>query len=435
MDRALLRAALSVAPLLLSACVGPDPRLGPAFAEPDTRPARAFTSFAPALDCMDELLRTQGRGRYLISSTDIPDETNQIAVGADDMLINALTRMNRSARRYIFVDQALIKFGGLLDTAVQNGDEAVPQLYIRGAISQLDRDVASDSGSAELTPGSGNLTGTRFGPYRKLSVVSVDMHLVEFPSRRVLPGASVANSMVVVGKGFGTSASGVINMATLGLSLQINRIESQSHAVRNLVELGLIELIGRHAGVPYWTCLAEPETDALGNERKEKRFVRRVPAPLPEVQRMLAVLGYLDSPFESTLGPRTRAAIARFQADEDLLPNGVLDHDLSERLKRKTRGRMHIEPDPRSAVARGRAGRAAVEASNASRSGSTTPSAPAPAPLPAPAPAPPPSAPRADRGADVPAEERGITCPTSSPGKPCDDGYINLYDFLKQRSR
>jgi len=282
-------------------CVGPNPLLAPSIAQPDTRPARNFTSFSAALECMDGLLGKAGRGQILISSSDIPDETNYVKVGADDMLINAISQMNRRSQAYVFVDQALIKFGGLLDVEVQNGDEVVPQFYIRGSISPLDREVTDTSATATLSPGTGKLTGARFGPYRKLSVVSVDMHLVAFPSRRVLPGASVANSMVVVGQGFGASASGLIDLATLGFSVQINRVESESQAVRNLIEVGLIELLGRHARVPYWTCLAQPVTSAKSNGKKERKFTRTLPeGELLAAQQMLHETAYG--------GPRTQIA-------------------------------------------------------------------------------------------------------------------------------
>lgn len=387
-------------------CTGPNPLLAPSIAQPDTRPARNFTSFSAALECMDGLLAKSGRGQVLISSSDIPDETSYVKVGADDMLINAVSQMNRHSQKYVFVDQALIKFGGLLDVEVQNGDEVVPQFYIRGSISQLDREVTDDSASVTVTPGSGRLTGAKFGPYRKLSVVSVDMHLVAFPSRRVLAGASVANSMVVVGQGFGASASGLINLATLGFSVQIDRVESESQAVRNLIEVGLIELLGRHAGVPYWSCLAQPVTSAKSNGKKERQFTRTLPeGELENAQRMLQALGYLKAPFEPEIGQRTRRAISRFQADAKILPNGILDFDLMVLLKRRM---------------------AAQE--KASRKAKPPVISKKPQPVTKP------KTVSQTNQPNVPTEDRGVSCPTSSPGMPCDDSYINLYDFLKQKS-
>ncbi len=387
----------------LSGCVGVNPLLAPSIAEPDTRPARNFTSFSAALDCMDRLLAGAARRQTLISSSDIPDETRLINVGADDMLINAISQMNRRSQAYIFVDQALIKFGGLLDVEVQNGDEVAPQYYIRGSISQLDRDVTSDSASVDGSFPSGNLTGSKFGPYRKLSVVSVDMHLVAFPSRRVIAGASVANSMVVVGQGFGASATGLIDLATLGFSVQINRVESQSQAVRNLIEVGLIELLGRHSGVPYWTCLAQPVTSAKSNGRKERKFTRKQEnGQVEQAQEMLIRLGYLADNSESGNGPKTRAAISAFQAQEKILPNGIVDFDLIVLLKRRL-GMDQVVPvvKPKPVVTQS----------------VTRPREPAPS-----------------SQKNIPTETRGIGCATSSPTKPCGDGYINLHDFLNKPS-
>lgn len=383
-------------------CTGPNALLAPSIAQPDTRPARNFTSFSAALECMDGLLGKSKRGRTLISSSDIPDETNYVNVGADDMLINAVSQMNRRSQKYVFIDQALIKFGGLLDVEVQNGDEVVPQFYIRGSISQLDRDLTDDEGSGSLKPGSGRLTGSTFGPYKKLSVVSVDMHLVAFPSRRVLPGASVANSMVVVDKGFGASATGLIDLATLGISVQINRVESEGQAVRNLIEVGLIELLGRHAGVPYWTCLAETHTSAKSNGKKERKFVNSLASGhLQEAQEMLLALGYLKQPLEQDLGPRTRRAISRFQADNDILPNGILDFDLMVLLERRTK----------SAAIKARKIKPPQKAYKPAKTKTVSQT----------------------NQVKVPAEQRGVSCPASSPGEPCDDSYINLYDFLNRK--
>lgn len=324
---------------MLAGCVAPSATLAPSIAQPGTRPARNFTSFSDSLRCMDALFLQSKRPRILISSTDIPDETRDIDVGSDDMLINAISQMNARSGSYQFLDQGLYKDGGLLQLQISREDDVTPQLYIRGSISQLDSAVTDDNIDVEWDAASGTnrgITGAKFGPYRKLSVVSVDMHLVAYPSRRVLPGASVANSMVVVERGFGAGASGLINLSELGISLEINRVESQSQAVRNLIELGLIELLGKHSGVPYWSCLSLPQTDAKAEKKRERKF-ENTPDPqnIAEAQTLLMALGFYQGAVDNVLGPETRAAISRFQASEALLPNGIVDFDLLQRLRKR----------------------------------------------------------------------------------------------------
>ena len=74
------------------------------------------------------------------------------------------------------------------------------------------------------------------------------------------------------------------------------------------------KLLGRHAGVPYWTCLSRPDTSAKTNGRDERRHLFSMNAwRLEQAQTALARLGYLSEPFEEDLGPKTKAAISRFQ--------------------------------------------------------------------------------------------------------------------------
>jgi len=271
--------ALSAALITIGCGVTPPP-LAPEIAQPNTRPARNFTSFDAPLRCMDGLLH--GKRTIRISSTGIPDRTRRISVAGDDMLINAINRMTRTSRAYVFLDQGLVKDGGLIDLGITQGKkEPRPDFYVRGAISQLDASVATDElglgwDEGTVTPApETDLLKVTANRRQDLSVVSVDLHLVAYPNRQVVPGASVSNSMVVRSMRRRSTASGIIDLDDLGLSLQLDRIESQGQAVRNLIELSMIELVGRHRGVPYWQCLSSIETDPKRNNRQEHIFTAR----------------------------------------------------------------------------------------------------------------------------------------------------------------
>ena len=188
--------------LLCSACAFEPAFRAPLAAQPDTRASRNFTSFSGALRCMDDMLVNAGKPRVILSSTDIPDRTKKIAVGADDMLVNAIGHMNRRSRTYVFQDQGLVRDGGLIDFRITPKKNVPrPDYYIRGSISQLDSNAMRDDAGLDLeregSNGAGLLNGG-FSRGRTVSVVSVDLHLVKFPSRQVVPGLSVSNSMAVV---------------------------------------------------------------------------------------------------------------------------------------------------------------------------------------------------------------------------------------------
>ena len=99
-----------------------------------------------------------------------------------------------------------------------------------------------------------------------------------------------------------------------------------------------------------------------------------------------------------------------------MLPNGVLDYDLAERLRLKTKGTVPIDPDPKNTM------RKATAIAQPTKQQRVTQK---PRPVQQ-------KTVSTTRATNVPTEDRGVGCPTSAPGKPCDDSYINLYDFLKQ---
>lgn len=345
----LCRTLLVAIAAIFSACASIAPELAPRVAQPKIPAARNFTSFSSSLRCLDEMLVQARKPTVLVSSTGIPDYTKKISVGGDDMLINAINQMNIKSRAYIFVDQNLEKLSGQIALKTVDKDRGKqPRLYIRGSISQLDSGVVNDTITLDLnlddapnpvTINGGALGSTNNSRSKQLSVVSVDMHLVTFPSKTVIPGSSVSNSMVVSGHSWGAGASGLIKMTGFDLTLQLNRIESQGQAVRSLIELGTIELLGRHARVPYWECLNIRTTNERVTTKEEQTFLA-----LPhnfkatQAQLLLRRLGYYDGPKTGVMDRQTRRAISKFQADQKLIATGDLDFDTWERLQERALG-------------------------------------------------------------------------------------------------
>lgn len=334
--------------LSLISCAGFNAPIAKHVAQPNNRPVRNFTSFSTSLRCLDNLLAKAKRPRILVSSTGINDQSNRIAVGADEMLVNAINQTNIKSRAYLFIDQSFEKDFGQLQLLTPPEDRREPRFYFRGAITQVDTNTVNDrlSGGLDLTnaPNPPTINGGQLVTVTPsinsgVSVVSVDLHLVSYPDKTILPGSSVANSMVVTNRTFGTGGTGFIKLTGFNLTLSFSRVESIGQAVRNLIELGTIELLGRHAGVPYWQCLnIEPTNEKLEN-RKRTSYSTTLPAvSVPEAQRMLNVLGYYDLPLSGVMDRRTYAALSRFQADKNLIATGDLNYDVYKRLQEEVRG-------------------------------------------------------------------------------------------------
>lgn len=329
----------------LTGCSGFSPSPAQRAAQPKVPAARNFTSFSASLRCMDDLLVGAKRSPVLISSTGLPDLTNSVKVGADDMLLNAISQMNRKSKTYLFLDQSLEREAGQISIYTPPKSALTPRFYVRGSISQVDSDVMSGSFDLDADDEANRYAQTGFlrdgakGFDRDASIVTVDMHLVSYPDKTVVPGSSVANSMVVNGRSFGAGASGLIDVTGLDATLKIERVESIGQAVRNLVELGAIELIGRHANVAYWECLNIPAVKQRKTNRKEIVFTSaEKPLRIPEVQKMLQQLGYYSGKITGVVDQRTRDAISHFQATHGLIATGDLNYDTYQHLLEKTKG-------------------------------------------------------------------------------------------------
>lgn len=321
-------------------------------AQPKSAAQRNLTNFYPALQCMDALFVKAKRNRVFISANQIPDKTRSISVDARGMIITALNHMTRRSKAFVFVEQGLVgRTAG--DTLAlerdheKDGRPPVPRLYVNGTISQLDknvRDVAVSPNLSQSVDGTGVTASTAsFG--KENSVVTLDLHLVSFPSRVVVQGSAVSNSLTVTGKHWSSGLTGRIAQRTLGITFEIDTLESDGQAVRSLIELGLIEMLGNYTGVPFWECLSKPEVNAFDTGRAERSHIRDGDdlARLKVAQGTLFSLGYTDVQLTGKMDMHTRRALAKFQAQQGILASGALDFDTYRALEK---ARLAMQPKP-----------------------------------------------------------------------------------------
>lgn len=306
---------------------------------PVTAPIRSISSFSESLICMDRMLGDYGTPTTLITSKIIPDASGKISVATKDMAITALSQMSRTSNAFRFVDYEV---EALRQDTVQNLTTLLlnagqmrllkPALYISGSISYLDQNVAINRLGAGIAHEkwelgySRDLQGSAFG---------LELHLGDFNSRTLLAGIDSANEIVVANAARAFDAGGRILKTGVQFNLSQEISQGTGPAVRTLVELGLIELIGKWARVPYWQCLAIDQThpeyqrqlrawwDDMSGEERLRLF-----------QTALKSSGYFEGAVDAKPTPALRAAITRLQADRGVTVSGSLDFETYEKLVR-----------------------------------------------------------------------------------------------------
>ena len=326
--------------LAVGACVGSLMALGgcqttpaqraPEIARPESRPVKNITNFSQSLQCMDDLFLAFGVNNVVITSQGIPDATGVIQAGTKDMLISAISKMSvkSGAFRFVDYDQDQYDINALQNLVGFTDDFVIPDYYIRGAITQFDQDVISDTvgGGFTLPAVSVNVSGDQ-----AVSVVSVDLNMGRLVTRQIIAGTSANNSIAVRRSGTAAGANGTIQNLDLGLSFNvaINRSEGMHQSVRTLVELSTIETLGKLTKVPYWRCLGIGQANPkVVSQARDFFNSMSQPERVLFVQRALRSQGFYDGPQDGKVSRQLNEAIGVYQADHDLVADGRLDFDL-----------------------------------------------------------------------------------------------------------
>ena len=308
---------------------------------PVVRPTRSISSFSDSLQCMDHMLRDAQLPTTLITSKQIPDYSSRVSVATKDMVITAISQMSRLSNAFRFVDYevdiARQDTVQNLTTILLNNNQMQlqrPALYFSGAIAFVDQNVVNNRFDAGL---SGPRIDMGYSKSRNASIIALEMHLGDFRTRTLIPGLDSANEVIVGNGGQGLDLAGRIG--TYGVQFNVGRDYTQGAggAVRTLVELATIELIGKWARVPYWQCLTLEQTHP-DFQRQLRDWYDEGDAVVQHqlVKRSLISRGYLSAGAERLPdnSPLLRLAVARFQADQGMVVSGAIEFTTYERALR-----------------------------------------------------------------------------------------------------
>jgi len=330
----------------LSACMTP-PEQAMVAKQPSTAPARTVSSFSEALRCMDTLLWNHGKRDIYITSNGIPDETGRLLGGTKEMVITSVSRMSDKSSAFSFVDfePALDSVNALYWMIGVRPEFRAPSYYIRGAVTQLDENVLADAASAGISLPDVDLSLSRD---QIVSVISVDLNVGELTTRRILPGVTASNSIAVVQSGKGGEAGGIIGKAGLSFQISLSRSEGMHQALRTLVELSTIEVLGKLTRVPYWQCLGIEATNPtfMSQSRSWYDDMSEVERQA-HARRVLEADGYLQG---ATGDDAVRTALGRWQADHDVIASGRMDFDTYLRMLSSTPAKAMPETKGAAAV-------------------------------------------------------------------------------------
>jgi curli biogenesis system outer membrane secretion channel CsgG len=227
---------------------------------------RTVTSFNEGLRCMDGQLGTYGVGASLIVE-DLNDRTQKVPAGTTDMFISAMSQMTRRSqaiRTMAFSDDTknLTTFMTRAGSKEAFQPENIPTYAIRGSITQFDDNLAKKTVDGGITLGIGQKTFLGAGASKSSSInmVALDLAAVRAKDFSLVAGVNSRNSAAILQEGWGVDGEASYKKLGVNFMTSLSKSDGKSIALRNLVELSAIELMGKLNKIPYWKCLGVPSS-------------------------------------------------------------------------------------------------------------------------------------------------------------------------------
>lgn len=313
---------------------------------PKTPAVKTITNFTQALRCMDELFLANGKQGIVITSSGIPDATGKAKAGDKEMMISAISKMTMKSNAFEFIDLTQGASGegdlALLFEMKGMGSTKVPDYYIRGAVTQLDDNAVRESKGVGIAF---SFLDLGYSKDQAFDMITMDMSIGDAATRKIMPETSTSNTMVITKGGRSGEAGGKISKMGLSFNKDLSRSEGVGAAYRTLIELGLIEALGKFTRVPYWRCLDIDSTNPdLIDQVREWYDVANDRERILFVQQKLAGMRRYKGPLDGAINADLKNAIAEYQAQVGLIADGRLNFDLYFSLKDDTQNQLAALP-------------------------------------------------------------------------------------------
>ena len=305
----LFRAGLLAALTILGGCASMDKAVSDTqklYAESEQRklkPAANLNDYSLALQRFGQMLQIykQGDPTIYVQTRDIRDATNlsHPLVGAE--IPGEITEMVRTAINRIGPNVVYIPFyPDYLVAQAQMGAQfgvTMPNYVITGALTEFDRALsgAGRSNNLSLNFGKGRGETDAGADWKRTAILSslgLDLNLVNFSTNQMMPQMQAANVMKVWNFSKETNASLGFYGDSFGFKLEGKYLQGRHSAIRTLVDLSVLELLGKATNTPYWRSIpgAQPDPVVVGNVRNTFNSMEQ-PMKIAMIQVMLQKYG------------------------------------------------------------------------------------------------------------------------------------------------
>jgi len=330
----------------------------------EVAPEAKLTSYTQALSELGLMTEIYGTGSLKIQSNPIGDNTGT-AQSTGGEIPRDITEMIKSSLNSIGGNVVFIPYDpAYMQNQMVTGyssfdDKLIPDVVISGGITEFDRGLET-RGEGTDAGAEAEFTGMKdWLPSKRVSIdynssskeglarITLDFNLLNFRTMAGIARMNTVNS-IEVSKAMSNKELGItIFGPTFGRKGSIKKVQGRHSAVRLLVELSMIQIVGKHLALPYWRLLGNDDNPDIVviSELQKSYYSMGVADRVSLVQEWLFLHGY-DVNVTGYVDQATIAAMKNFDetfdANKPISVEAFVDIYTTIPINQKTLGRRNM---------------------------------------------------------------------------------------------
>jgi hypothetical protein len=291
--------ALLALMLLLTASCAQRLTTGEQFIKESPKPYKRITDYSDALKKLGTMIGAYNaieQDALVIQAKPVTNRSacKNLPMDITDMIESAVNKIGDKIRCALYEPAYII---GEVQTGSTTIGRQLPELVIDGAITECDENLDTQSYGVDADIMlDGDPKADIGGGYQKsitYSRLAVDLHFMEYATQMLIPDKQTSMAVEVWNLQKSYNFGFQINGSGLGIDGRRKVVQGKHDAIRILVELSVLQLVGKYLELPYWRCLegAEEDADVIG--MLNKQFLHAPPEKrVSVIQTLLLRHGY-----------------------------------------------------------------------------------------------------------------------------------------------
>ena len=226
------------------------------------RAGKRKTIMEGSLISLGHMIQGYGYEQTPIQCKNIGNKTADKSIPTDLYMMTA-TAINKIGEPVLFIPfdaEYIIAESVVGATMIQR---VYPVAVIAGGITGINKDMIEKERSGDISGGWAGASGElRYEAQGSVTRVTLDLNMLEYKTMAYFPGVLSSTTAVFEKGKLGWGVAAYYMDFGISLDSAVTKNPTIYAALRILIELGTIEVLGKYFEVPYWKCMPDSTEDS-----------------------------------------------------------------------------------------------------------------------------------------------------------------------------